>query len=115
MKKGWLIAGIIVLLVTFFFAQLYLTPDMKSRINLADSLCTAKFDVLGLTIPAGEIGQEVLGEQQECRNAHYWSLVIDYAWIGYLIGAIFVVMGLLLGKKKIERKVSRSRRKVKRR
>lgn len=98
MAKAYLIViGIIVLILTFAVMEVYLTTDAKSDIRTANSLCTAEVNVLGFKVPVGNWGQKILGAQEDCQRIHYYMLLIDYGFIGYILGGLLFFLGLILG------------------
>jgi len=96
-KIGLIIVGIVLLIATFFVLQVAISPNDKSNVRTANSLCNSQINAFGINIPIGEVGQKVLGKEQECKNAHYMVLLLDYGFIGYIVGGIFLLIGLLAG------------------
>lgn len=96
-KVALIVIGIIILIATFFVLEIAITPNQKSDIKTANSLCTAQVNVMGFTVPIGSWGQRLLGKEADCQNVHYMILLIDYGFIGYILGGFLLFLGLILG------------------
>lgn len=101
-KVSLIIIGAIFLLATFFVLEVYLDNNSKSDIRTANSLCTAQVNVMGFNVPIGNWGQRLLGKEADCQKVHYMMLLIDYGFIGYILGGFLLVLGLVLGNRRIE-------------
>ena len=97
-KTGLVVLGVILLLITFVVLQVGLSPEDKNKIQAMNSLCTA--NVFG--VPVGDIGQQLLGKEEDCSKARSMVMLMDYGWIGYALGALFLIFGLATGNEKSE-------------
>ncbi len=96
-KVALIVMGVIILIATFFILEIAITPNQKSDIQTANSLCTAQVNVMGFTVPIGSWGQRLLGKEADCQKVHYMILLIDYGFIGYIFGGFLLFLGLILG------------------
>lgn len=101
-KAGLIIIGILILIGTFLFLQVAFTPNDISNIRLANSLCTTQVTAFGINIPIGQVGQKMIGAEQDCQKAHYIVLFLDYGFIGYIVGGFLFILGLALGNERKE-------------
>lgn len=95
-KVGLIVLGIIFLIITFIALEVAITPEQKSEIKTVNSLCTAEFNLFSINVPAGAIGQKVLGQEEKCQQAHYMMLLYNYGWIGYALGVLFLILGIVI-------------------
>ena len=95
-KVSLIVIGIIILIATFFVLEVYISSDAKSDIRTADSLCNAEVTAFGFKVPIGSWGQKLLGAQEDCQKVHYYMLLITYGWIGYALGGLLFILGLVL-------------------
>ena len=98
-KVSLIIIGIILLIISFVVLQVAFTPNDKTEIRNINSLCTSSVSAFGFNIPLGDIGQKLLGTdaQEACRKANYFTLLFDFGWIGYVLGGLLFIFGLVLG------------------
>ena len=103
-KAAPILIGIIVIMATFGVLQVWMSPEEKTGIKNINSLCTAKADVFGFEIPVGMAGQAILGgdAQKKKKKARYMTLLIDYGWAGYALGALLIFVGLMVSGKSKE-------------
>lgn len=92
-KAALIIIGVLFLIATFFVTQVAISQADKGNAETVDSLCNAK--LFGLNV--GQALQKPLGQEQNCQSAHFIVLLNDYGWIGYAFGALFLILGLVLG------------------
>jgi len=83
------ILGILILaigiLITLYF---YINSDVKANILTADYVCNS--DV-------GQLTQNLLQKQSDCRNIHLFSFFINYNWLFYVIGLLLFLFGVWSG------------------
>lgn len=99
-RQEYFWSGILIIVATIFLLHLFYTPYEKSQIRSAYELCNYELEVLGQNVQVGMIGQELLDKEAECRSIYYDTLILDYGWWGYLLGAIFIVISFLVKEKK---------------
>lgn len=102
MKISLIIIGLLFLLLTFYTLEIYLDPNTKSDIKTANSLCTAQVNALGFKVPIGSLGQKLLDKEEDCKKINSLILLLGYGWIGYALGGLLFILGLILGKGKRE-------------
>ena len=95
-KASLIVLGIIFITMTIIITQIIFTPAEKSDIRTANSLCSAEVNAWGIKVPLGSLGQKILGKEEDCKNIHYMMLLIDYSWIGYAIGGLFLILGIII-------------------
>jgi len=109
-KTSLIVIGIIFLVVTVIATQVVITPAQKSDIRTTNSLCTAEINAWGINVPIGNLGQKILGKEEDCKNIHYMMLLIDYGWVGYAIGGLFFILGIALGNEHAKKKIGRDKK-----
>jgi len=95
-KASLIVIGILLVFISFIALEVMIAPEQKSDIRMANSLCTAQVDVFGFTVPVGSLGQKLLGAEADCQKVHYYMLLIDYGWIGYALGGLLFILGLVI-------------------
>ena len=101
-RYGVVILGVIVLVGTYYVLNIYITPQQKQQLALAQVACNANIG----GIPLGQIGQMVSSEAaQACSQAATLSQILSVGPIGYLVGAGLVILGLVIGNGKKRKKV----------
>lgn len=96
-KPGLVVFGTLILIATLVVTQFWLTPAQKSDIKTIDSLCTTEVEFKGINLALGSWGQKALGKEEECKQAHSLMIIIEYGWIGFLIGGLLFFIGLVSG------------------
>jgi ribosomal protein L40E len=97
MNSGLAALGIIILIGTFFFTEVMITPQQRQQIEIANKMCGAS--IFG--IPVGQIGQAVSADAANaCKQAGDAYQSMSMAPIGYILGFILLVIGLVAGGKK---------------
>lgn len=109
-KTSLIIFGILFLVITIFVTQIILTPAQKSDIQTANSLCNAEVNAFGIKVPIGSWGQKILGAEADCRKVHYYILIINYGWIGYVLGGLLLIGGFFSGETKNKRNIRRDKK-----
>ena len=109
-KVGLIIFGVLILIITVVATQIILTPAQKSDIKTANNLCTAEVNVAGVNLALGSWGQKLLGAEEDCQKVRYFMLLINYGWIGYVIGGFFLILGIFLGGGYTEREMRKNKR-----
>jgi len=99
-KPGLIVLGLLILFSTFFITQFYITPQQKQQIKMADKICNFEY----LSVPLGSIAQSLSPDVAEkCEQIKYAKMIIDYSPFMYILGFIFVIIGSLVGEKRIEK------------
>ena len=93
-NSGLVVLGILMIFGIFFFTNIMITPQQRSQIEIANSLCGSSF----LGIPLGKIGQAISPETaSECNTVGGISQIFSLAPIGYIVGFLLLVIGLAIG------------------
>jgi len=93
-KVGLVILGTLLLIGTFYVAEIMITPQQKQQLDLIKQLCN--INIYG--IPLGQIGQALSPNlADQCEQVRITSLVMTWSWAGYVVGFILLVLGLALG------------------
>ncbi len=87
-----IVIGVIIILLTFLILEIGLNPYMRSQLNQQYSMCSNWF----VNLFSNEQSRAY------CSELSGVLVLISYGWIGYVIGFIFLILGLVLKTKKRE-------------
>jgi len=86
--------------VLLFLAGLIISIFFMSSvtdIRMADNICKAQLNVYGQDVPIGYYAQIISDSEADCSKAHFLRIVVDYAWILLVVGAILFFVGVWAG------------------
>jgi hypothetical protein len=83
----------------FAFALIFIIYSMPHAqdVRMADSICNAQLDIMGLNMQVGQFAQNVLDYRGDCNRIHLLRLGVDYSWVILVVGAILFFIGVWTG------------------
>jgi len=94
MNIGLVILGVLIIGAMFFFSNILITPQQKSQIKIASSLCNS---------PLGSIGGAISSDvATNCQQIGFLGTIIGYETFIYLAGIVLLVIGVAIPSSKKE-------------
>ena len=84
----------------FFFAltfSIMISTPFSQDIRVSDNICNAQLNIMGYDVEIGQLAQDVLRYEEECRKIHILRLGVDYSWILLTVGAVLFFIGVWAG------------------
>lgn len=91
MNGSLVVLGILMMAGMFFVGHVMITPQERSQIELSNSLCDSPLSSL--------VGAFSSGVAEECEKVGFLGMALSLEPFIYLIGFVFLVIGLALPKK----------------
>jgi hypothetical protein len=98
MRGGILVVGLIILILTFGFSS-YFSAQEQAQLQLAGSGCNSGLGTIG-----SALSQTIA---QDCQNINTINSLLALTPIGYILGGILFLLGLVIPGKRREQKQPR--------